>query len=90
MTALWYDEHPSYDGRYARFDAVDAHPRPMQRPIPIVVGGHTPPAYRRAVARGRGWYGFALTPDATARCLERLRAAAGDVERPADLGPLEI
>ncbi|MGH2687013.1 MAG: hypothetical protein ACRDJP_16235, partial [Actinomycetota bacterium] len=69
---------------------VDAHPRPVQRPLPIVVGGRTPPAYRRAVSKGHGWYGFALTPDDTAGCLDGLRRAAGQVDRPSELGDLEI
>jgi alkanesulfonate monooxygenase SsuD/methylene tetrahydromethanopterin reductase-like flavin-dependent oxidoreductase (luciferase family) len=62
----------------------------VQQPLPIIVGGHTPPAYRRAVARGHGWYGFALTPETAARSLAGLRDAASRVERPADLGRLEI
>lgn len=90
MTHLWYDEHPEHHGRFVDFAGVDAHPRPVQRPIPIVVGGHTPAAYRRAVTRGQGWYGFALTPEATADCLDGLRAAAAKVERPSSLGELEI
>ena len=40
MRALWYDEHPEFRGRFASFGGVDAHPRPAQRPIPLVVGGH--------------------------------------------------
>src|SRR6266568_3939199 len=52
MEALWYDEHPAFHGLFAGFSDVDAYPRPVQRPIPIVIGGHTKPAYRRAVARG--------------------------------------
>src|SRR5437764_10158463 len=87
---LWYDEHPEYHGRFVDFAGVDAYPRPVQRPIPIVVGGRTPAAYRRTVARGQGWYGFALTPDDTAECLAGLRAAADTVERPSSLGELEI
>src|SRR4051794_8848708 len=90
MVHLWYDDHPEFHGRFAAFDGIDAHPRPVQQPIPIVIGGHTPAAYRRAVARGQGWYGFALTPEGTAECLEALRLAAGQVDRPAALGPLEI
>jgi alkanesulfonate monooxygenase SsuD/methylene tetrahydromethanopterin reductase-like flavin-dependent oxidoreductase (luciferase family) len=90
MAALWYDEHPAYDGRFVRFSGVDAYPRPLQRPVPLVVGGHTPPAYRRAVARGSGWYGYALTPDRARQCIAGLAAAAGQVERPAALGELEI
>ena len=88
MRALWYDERPSYEGRYVRFTGVRAHPRP--RRVPIVVGGHTPAAHRRAVEQGRGWYGFALDPASTAAQVEGLRDAAARYERPADLGELEI
>jgi probable F420-dependent oxidoreductase len=90
MRHLWYDEHPEYHGRFADFSGVDAHPRPVQQPIPIVVGGRSPRAFRRAIAGAHGWYGFALTPDDLAGCLAGLRAAASEVERPAALGPLEI
>jgi probable F420-dependent oxidoreductase len=90
MQHLWYDEHPEFHGRFADFSGVDAHPRPEQQPIPIVIGGHTRRAYRRAVARGHGWYGFAMTPDGAAACLAGLRAAASESERPVELGPLEI
>ena len=90
MSHLWYDERPAYDGRFVSFSGVDAHPRPTQRAIPVVVGGHTPSAYRRAVARGHGWYGFALTPEAASECMAGLRSAAQTVARPADLGDLEI
>ena len=90
MTSLWYDEHPEFHGRFVDFAGIDAHPRPVQRPIPIVVGGHTARAYRRAVARAHGWYGFALTPEVAAEYLAALRAAAADVDRPAELGEMEI
>jgi probable F420-dependent oxidoreductase len=90
MQHLWYDDHPEYHGRFVDFGGIDAYPRPVQQPLPIIVGGHTPPAYRRAVARGHGWYGFALTPETAAHSLAGLRDAAGRVDRPADLGQLEI
>ena len=98
---LWYDEHPEYHGRFVEFAGVDAHPRPVQQPVPIVIGGHSPPAFRRAVRRGHGWYGYALTPEQTAECLDGLRVAAdrgraavrdrstrdlGDAPWPADIG----
>jgi probable F420-dependent oxidoreductase len=87
---LWYDEHPEFHGRHVDFAGVDAHPRPVQRPVPIVVGGHRLPAFRRAVARAHGWYGFALTADDTAACLSGLSQAAQAVDRPGELGELEI
>ena len=90
MQHLWYDDRPEFHGRFVSFAGVDAHPRPVQQPIPLVVGGYSPRAFRRAVARAHGWYGFALKPDDVAGCLAGLRAAASEVERPAALGPLEI
>jgi probable F420-dependent oxidoreductase len=90
MTRLWYDEHPEHHGRFADFAGIDAHPRPVQRPIPIVVGGHSGPAYRRSVARAHGWYGFALTPETAGEYLAALQGVAARHERPAELGELEI
>jgi probable F420-dependent oxidoreductase len=90
MQALWYDQRPAYHGRFADFAGIDAHPRPLQRPVPLVVGGESGPAYRRAVARAHGWYGYALTPQQAAASVAGLAAAAGRVERPAELGELEV
>jgi probable F420-dependent oxidoreductase len=90
LHALWYEEHPEYHGRFVDFAGVDAHPRPRQQPIPLVVAGHSPPAYRRAVARAHGWYGYWLTPEDAAASIAGVRAAADRVERPAALGELEI
>jgi probable F420-dependent oxidoreductase len=90
MQHLWYDDKPSFHGRFADFEGVDAHPRPVQQPVPIVVGGHTAPAFRRAVRCGHGWYGFAMTPEQAAGCVAALGQAASRVERPSSLGPLEI
>lgn len=91
LRALWTQENPHFEGRFWSFAGIQARPRPVQKPHPpIVVGGHSPPAYRRAVAQGNGWYGFALDLDAARASLEGLREAAKRVERPAALGELEI
>ena len=91
IRALWTPQSPRYEGRYASFSSIDAMPRPVARPHPpIVIGGASPPSFRRAVRTGNGWYGFNLEPDDTARCLDELRAAAKKVARPRELGRLEI
>jgi len=90
MTALWIDPAPAYQGQYVAFRDVDAHPRPARPGGPrIVVGGHSPAAFRRAVARGHGWFGNG-TLDDLPRHLAGLRRAASEVERPERLGRLEI
>lgn len=89
--ALWTEEKPHHAGATYRFAGIDAQPRPVQKPHPpLVIGGTSPPAWRRAVRRGNGWYGFALDVAATERCMDGLAAAAEQVERPDALGPLEI
>jgi probable F420-dependent oxidoreductase len=90
MRAVWTQLKPSHRGPYVAFDGVQAMPRPVQNPIPIVVGGRTPPAYRRAVMQGHGWYGFGLDVEETRKCVSALREAAGKSARPAALGTLEI
>ncbi|MFC4033441.1 LLM class F420-dependent oxidoreductase [Streptomyces polygonati] len=90
MRALWTQPAPSYQGRYVSFGGVDAHPRPVGEHGPrIVVGGHSPAAFRRAVARGHGWLGNGDSPDDLAGHLAGLRRAAAEVERPPWLGRLE-
>jgi len=91
MLAVWTHPKPSYRGRFVNFEGIQSLPRPLQQPHPpIVIGGGTPEAFRRAVQHGNGWYGFALDLDATARCIEGVRAARRDSARPAHLGELEI
>jgi probable F420-dependent oxidoreductase len=91
LRAIWTEPRPAYRGRFVAFEGVQAHPRPAQPAgPPIVVGGHTAAAFRRAVEQGHGWYGFALDEAGVQRCLEGLRQAAARHPRPAALGPLEI
>jgi probable F420-dependent oxidoreductase len=92
MWAIWTAPAPvSFHGRYSDFAGIDAHPRPAQAGgPPIVVGGRSPGAHRRAVASGHGWYGFMLSDEATAEQMAASRLAAAEVPRPDHLGPLEI
>ena len=91
MQAIWSQARPAYQGRFVSFANVQAHPQPVQRPHPpIVIGGRTAAAFRRAVQYGNGWYGFALDVDGTAQALAGLRDAAQRYPRPAHLGPLQI
>ena len=90
MQAVWTQAAPAYAGRFVNFGGIQAKPQPVQRPLPIVIGGHTKAAYERAVRHAHGWYGFALDVAATERCLAGLHEAAQTVERPAALGQLEI
>ena len=88
MRSIWYADEPAYDGRHVSFSGIQAHPRPGR--VPIVVGGHSPAAYRRAVEQAHGWYGFSLDHDGVTNSMAGLREAAQRYDRPSSLGPLEI
>lgn len=91
MRAIWSQQQPRFEGRWTAFAGVQARPRPVQQPAPpVVMGGHSPQAYRRAVEHANGWYGFALDVDATEQAIAGLHAAAQRHPRPAELGALEI
>ncbi|MBW2362164.1 MAG: LLM class F420-dependent oxidoreductase [Deltaproteobacteria bacterium] len=91
IRTLWTQEKPAFEGRFTSFSGIQSRPLPVQKPHPpIHVGGMSPPALRRAVAQGNGWYGFFQDVDGTAAMLRNLEEAGKRVERPAELGELEI
>ncbi|MET0234187.1 MAG: LLM class F420-dependent oxidoreductase [Kibdelosporangium sp.] len=90
MTQLWTAEAPEFHGEFVSFADVVAYPRPLQPGgPPIVIGGHSAGAFRRAVSRGHAWLGIG-TPDDLVTHLASLEQAATEVDRPARLGTLQI
>lgn len=91
MRALWTEPEPSFKGRFVSFAGICQQPPPVQRPHPpIVVGGHSLAACRRAATTASGWYGVYLDVEEAGEALSRLRKVAADCERPGHLGELEI
>lgn len=91
IRTLWTQEQPSFSGRFTNFSGIQSRPLPTQKPHPpIIVGGMSPPALRRAVAQGDGWYGFFQDVDSTAKMVAALEETAKSTERPDSLGRLTI
>jgi alkanesulfonate monooxygenase SsuD/methylene tetrahydromethanopterin reductase-like flavin-dependent oxidoreductase (luciferase family) len=55
---------------------MDPEPRPVQQPIPMLVGGHSEAAMDRAVRLGDGWIAAGMSPDRLAEMLPLVHAAA--------------
>ena len=91
LREIWTNEKPSYDGKFASFSGIQVRPLPTSKPHPpIIVGGMSPAAHRRAVTKGNGWFGFFRGVEETRDMLGGLEEVAKQVERPASLGKLEI
>ena len=57
IRSLWKDEAEPFHGRFYRWERLESHPKPLQKPgVPIVVGGHTELAARRAARYGDGFF----------------------------------
>jgi probable F420-dependent oxidoreductase len=76
MRALWGMKAPAFEGEFVNFKNIDAYPRTL-RPEgpPVIMGGHSAAAYRRAVQTADEWYGFAVDVERTKTCLAGLAEA---------------
>jgi probable F420-dependent oxidoreductase len=65
MKALWTEEKVTLKGEFWKVEGSAMQPRPLQKPLPLIFGGHSEPAQRRAVRMGTGWMaaGSTSTPE---------------------------
>ncbi|MBV8458393.1 MAG: LLM class F420-dependent oxidoreductase [Acetobacteraceae bacterium] len=72
--ALWERDDPSFQGKYTQFANVVFQPKPVQKPIPIWVGGESGPAMRRTAKYGDAWYPIGTNPQFPMDTLSRYKA----------------
>ena len=58
MRLAWTSERASFHGEFLDFDDVVLNPKPVSDRIPIIIGGDSLAAMRRAARLGDGWYGW--------------------------------
>jgi probable F420-dependent oxidoreductase len=89
LRALWTDPAVTFHGREHHIAGAGINPLPVQRPIPLWVGGKVRAAARRAARLGDGWivpgtYLERPPDDAARQMLAWLREAATEAGRPAE------
>ena len=67
MRELWCKELVTYEGRWHRITDAGINPMPIQRPIPIWLGGKDNRVLRRIGSMGDGWISNLRNPDDEAR-----------------------
>jgi probable F420-dependent oxidoreductase len=73
MRRLWSEERVSFEGRHFRYQEVSIAPRPVQQPLPLWIGGHSPAAVRRTARVGTGWLAGLVPPAQLASLLVAIR-----------------
>ncbi len=77
MQELWSKDVPNFTGTYHRFSAMPFSPKPLQKPsIPLLIGGNSQAAIRRAVRLGNGWHPFSIAPAELEQGMQYLREQA--------------
>ena len=77
MRTLWTQERATFKGRFVSFDEVFCRPLPVA-PIPIIVGGDTKAAARRAGRLGDGYFPARSAPP---ELFDEMRRAAEEAGR---------
>lgn len=66
LRALWTEPVANFDGRWERITDAGINPLPVQRPIPLWIGGYVEATLRRVGEIGDGWFPW-REPDETMR-----------------------
>ena len=86
MRALWCADGDlvEFHGEFHDCPPMDPEPRPVQRPIPIIVGGHSDVALDRAGRIGDGWIAAMMSPPRLAEHWAKVKDAAVRNDRDPD------
>jgi probable F420-dependent oxidoreductase len=88
LRALWTERTVAWEGTYDRIVGAGLAPLPLQRPIPIWIGGYADAVLRRAGRLADGW-NAGPTLARLPRALELVRAAAAAAGRDPAALPVE-
>ena len=87
LRRLWTEDSVTQDGPDDRITGAGLAPHPVQRPIPVWVGGQSDPAYRRIGRLADGWFPQLPPGEHLDRALGIIATAATDAGRePATIG----
>lgn len=88
MRRLWSEPTVTFAGAHFQFGPLKFEPKPAQRPSPpILIGGETGPAIRRAARFGDGWIGMGSGPEKLKGTVARLSELRREYGRS---GPFEV
>ena len=89
MRALWTEETPQFSGKFHDFKPIGFNPKPVQDPCPpLVFGGESRAALKRAAELADGWCGIRYTPESVKPYVTQLKELTQQAGR--DFSQFEI
>jgi probable F420-dependent oxidoreductase len=78
---LWTEEKVSFEGEFYQYQDASIVPRPVQKVLPLWIGGASPAAIRRTARLGTGWLAGIQTPAEVAPVIAAIKQAAKESGR---------
>ena len=89
MRRLWTEPVVDFTGRWHRVDRAGLNPLPVQRPIPVWMGGSAEDAIKRIARIADCWFAQYVPNENGLATFERFRGYLRDAGRDADAFPIE-
>jgi len=81
LRRLWTERSVTFDGAFEQVVGAGLAPLPVQRPIPVWLGGASDPAYRRIGRLATGWFPMVNPGDNLDRARSIIEASAAESGR---------
>ncbi len=76
LTMLWNQDSVTFDGKFYQYKDAFISPRPVQRPMPLWIGGNAEAALKRTARLGTGWIGGIASPAQVSHAIATIKAEA--------------
>ena len=84
MRRIWTTDEAEYHGKFVDFEPIWSYPKPVQSPLPVLIGGMGPTVEERILSIGDGWLAESVPLqdlDEFAARVAKLRKRAADAGR---------
>ena len=76
MRLMWERKQAEYHGEFVNFAPIFCYPKPVQKPLPVLVGTHGYKGLRRVVRYANGWAPVEAAVRDVKKEVQNLRALA--------------
>jgi len=81
ISRLWSEDSVDFEGEFYHYTGVSIAPKPVQKKIPLWIGGSSDAAIRRTALYGTGWQGAFETPDEIGPVIAQIKTAVAAAGR---------
>lgn len=84
LSRLYKEDSVTFDGEFYQYTDVKISPRPVQKNMPLWIGGHSDAAIRRTARLGTGWLGGLVSPERSGEVIAGIKTQLAENGRQID------